>query len=219
MAIFEITWFTVLCAAVATVIVLPAGVGLAWVLARRRFAGRTLLETLVSLPLVMPPVATGLILLILFSRRGPLGRALERAGIDVVFTWKAVVLAMAIMGLPLLVRTARAGFEQVNRRYEDVAATLGARPLRVFLTISLPLAWPSVLAGAVLAFARALGEFGATIIVAGSIPGATRTLASGIYAGAETGHDAETLLLLAISVAIAFVALWASNRLVERRPA
>jgi molybdate transport system permease protein len=219
MDIFEITWFTVLCAVVATAIVLPAGVALAWLLARRRFPGRTLLETLVSLPLVMPPVASGLILLLLFSRRGPLGGLLERVGIDVVFTWKAVVLAMAIMGLPLLVRTARAGFEQVNARYEDVAATLGARPLRVFLTISLPLAWPSVLAGAVLAFARALGEFGATIIVAGSIPGATRTLASAIYTGAETGHDADTLLLLGISVAIAFAALWASNRLVERRPA
>ena len=219
MDIFEITAFTVLCAAAATVIVLPAGVSLAWLLARRRFPGRTLLETFVSLPLVMPPVATGLILLMLFSRRGPLGGLLERAGIEIVFTWKAVVLAMAIMGLPLLVRTARAGFEQVNARYEDVAATLGARPLRVFLTISLPLAWPSVLAGAVLAFARALGEFGATIIVAGSIPGATRTLASAIYTGAETGHDTEVLVLLLISVAIAFVALWASNRLVERRPA
>jgi molybdate transport system permease protein len=144
---------------------------------------------------------------------------LERIGVDVVFTWKAVVLAMGIMGLPLLVRTARAGFEQVNQRYEDVAATLGARPFRVFLTISLPLAWPSVLAGAVLAFARALGEFGATIVVAGSIPGVTRTLAVAIYSETETGHDAEAFMLLLISVAIAFAALWASNRLVERRPA
>jgi molybdate transport system permease protein len=136
-----------------------------------------------------------------------------------VFTWKAVVIAMAIMGLPLLVRTARAGFEQVNARYEDVAATLGARPLRVFLTISLPLAWPSVLGGAVLAFARALGEFGATIVVAGSIPGATRTLAVAIYTGAETGHDGEALALVLVSTAIAFAALWISNRLVERRAA
>src|SRR5690349_9561179 len=164
MDVWRITWFTVLCAVAATVTVLPGGVALAWLLARRRFPGRTLVETLVSLPLVMPPVATGLILLLLLSRRGVLGRVLEPLGIEIVFTWKAVVLAMAVMGLPLLVRTARAGFEQVNARYEDVAATLGARPLRVFLTISLPLAWPSVLAGAVLAFARALGEFGATII-------------------------------------------------------
>ena len=218
MDVFRITWFTVLCAAAATAVVLPAGVGLAWVLARRRFTGHILVETLVSLPLVMPPVATGLILLMLFSRRGPIGGVLERIGIEVVFTWKAVVLAMAIMGLPLLVRTARAGFEQVNLRYEQVAATLGARPFRVFLTISLPLAWPSVLAGAVLAFARALGEFGATIVVAGSIPGVTRTLAVAIYTGTETGHDAEAIGLLLVSVAIAFAALWASNRLVERHP-
>jgi molybdate transport system permease protein len=219
MDVFRITWFTVLCAAGATVLVLPFGVGLAWLLARRRFAGRALVETLISLPLVMPPVATGLILLMLLSRRGPVGGLLERAGIDIVFTWKAVVIAMAIMGLPLLVRTVRAGFEQVNARYEDVAATLGARPLRVFLTISLPLAWPSVLGGAVLAFARALGEFGATIVVAGSIPGKTRTLAVAIYTGAETGHDADAFTLVLVSLAIAFVALWLSNRLVERRPA
>lgn len=218
MNLWTITWFTVLCATAATLVLLPFGVGLAWVLARRRFPGRTVVETLVSLPLVMPPVATGLILLMLLSRRGPLGGVLERMGIDVVFTWKAVVIAMAIMGLPLLVRTARAGFEQINVRYEDVAATLGARPLRVFLTISLPLAWPSVLAGAVLAFARALGEFGATIVVAGSIPGATQTLAVAIYTGAETGHDREAFALLLVSVTIAFVALWLANRLAERRP-
>src|SRR4051812_1134510 len=111
---WHITWFTVLCAAAATVLVLPFGVGLAWVLARKRFPGRTLLETLISLPLVMPPVGTGLILLMLLSRRGAIGGWLERLGIDIVFTWKAVVLAMAVMGLPLLVRTARAGFEQVH---------------------------------------------------------------------------------------------------------
>jgi molybdate transport system permease protein len=219
MEVWRITWFTVLCAAGATVLILPPGVVLAWLLARRKFPGRVLVETFVSLPLVMPPVATGLILLMLLSRRGSIGGVLERLGIEVVFTWKAVVLAMAIMGLPLLVRTARAGFEQVNARYESVAATLGASPARVFLTISLPLAWPSVLAGAVLAFARALGEFGATIIVAGSIPGATRTLAVAIYGYAETGQDDLALALLLVSVAIAFVALWTANRLVERRAA
>lgn len=216
MDVWRITWFTVLCAAGATAIALPPGVVLAWLLARRRFRGRALIETLVSLPLVMPPVATGLILLMVLSRRGSVGRVLERMGLEVVFTWKAVVLAMAIMGFPLLVRTARAGFEQVNARYEHVAATLGASPTRIFLTISLPLAWPSVLAGAVLAFARALGEFGATIIVAGNIPGATRTLAVAIYGYAETGQDALASALLLVSVAIAFAALWAANRLVER---
>jgi molybdate transport system permease protein len=201
------------------VLILPAGVPLAWLLARRRFRGRAILEALVTMPLVVPPVATGLLLLVLFSRRGVLGAFLERIGIDVVFTWKAVVLAMAVMGLPLLVRTARAGFEQVNTRYESVAATLGASPLRVFFTISLPLAWPAVVAGAVLAFARALGEFGATIVVAGSIPGVTRTLAVAIYGYTENGQDRQALALVAISIAVAFVALWISNRLVERRPA
>jgi len=219
MDLWHITWFTVACATAATLLVLPVGVGVAWLLARRRFAGRALLETLVSLPLVMPPVATGLILLTLLSRRGAIGRLLEAAGIDVVFTWKAVVIAMAVMGLPLLVRTARAGFEQVNRRYEQVAATLGAPPARVFFTISLPLALPSIVAGAVLAFARALGEFGATIVVAGSIPGATRTLAVAIYSYTETGRDRDAAVLVVVSAAIAFVALWYSNRLAARRAA
>jgi molybdate transport system permease protein len=219
MDVWRITWFTVLCAAGATALALPPGVVLAWLLARRKFPGRTLVETLVSLPLVMPPVATGLILLMVLSRRGRIGSVLERLGIEIVFTWKAVVLAMAIMGLPLLVRTARAGFEQVNARYERVAATLGAPPARIFFTISLPLAWPSVLAGAVLAFARALGEFGATIIVAGSIPGATRTLAVAIYGYAETGQDSLAFALILVSVVIAFAALWTANRLVERSTA
>jgi molybdate transport system permease protein len=216
---WQIAWFTVACATLATLLIVPPGVLIAWLLARRQFPGRALIDALVSLPLVVPPVATGLLLLMLFGRRGAIGRILDSLGVDVVFTWKAVVLAMAIMGLPLLVRTARAGFEQVNERYERVAATLGAPPLRVFLTISLPLAWPSVLGGAVLAFARALGEFGATIVVAGSIPGQTRTLAVAIYSYAETGQDAQALALVLVSVAIAFVALWGANWLVTRRVA
>ena len=211
MDVWRITWFTVVCAAGATALAVPPGVVLAWLLARRKFPGRALIETFVSLPLVMPPVATGLILLILLSRRGRIGSLLERLGIEIVFTWKAVVLAMAVMGLPLLVRTVRAGIEQVDRRYEAAAATLGAGPLRVFLTITLPLARPAVLAGAVLGFARALGEFGATIMIAGSIPGSTRTLAVAIYSFAETGRDREALVLVGISAAIAFVALAASN--------
>jgi molybdate transport system permease protein len=216
MDIWQITRFTVACAIGATALVLPPGVAIAWVLARRRFAGRTLVETVVSLPLVLPPVATGLILLMVLSRRGAIGHLLESAGIEVVFTWKAVVLAMAVMGLPLLVRAARAGFEQINQRYEQVASTLGAPPSRVFFTISLPLAWPSIVAGAVLAFARALGEFGATIVVAGSIPGATRTLAVAIYSYTETGQDRQAAALLLVSASIAFVALWYANRLAER---
>ena len=219
MDVWHITWFTMAAAAGATGLMLPPGVLIAWLLARRRFWGRSVVETIVSLPLVLPPVATGLILLTLLSRRGIIGRALNAVGIDVVFTWKAVVLAMAAMGLPLLVRTARAGFEHVDQRYEDVAATLGASPARVFFTISLPLAAPSVVAGAVLGFARALGEFGATIMVAGSIPGSTRTLAVAIYTYTETGQDRSALVLLGISAAIACASLWFANRLSESRSA
>jgi molybdate transport system permease protein len=216
--LWRITGFTVAAAFAATLLMLPPGIALAWVLARRDFRGKTVVDTLASLPLVMPPVATGLILLYLVGRRGPIGALLERAGIDVVFTWKAVVLAMAVMGFPLLVRTARTGFEQVRTRYEALAATLGAGPWRIFFTITLPLASRAVLAGALLAFSRALGEFGATILVAGSIPGRTRTLAVAIYSEAEVGHDGRAGLLLVVSVAIAFAALALSNVLV-RRPA
>ena len=216
MDIWRITIFTVLTALGATALMLVPAVLLAWALARARFRGRVLLETFVSLPLVMPPVATGLILLLLFSPRGPIGSVLASAGIEVVFTWRAVVLAMTVMGLPLFVRSARAGFEQVDRRYEQVAATLGAAPRRVFLTITLPLAFPAILAGAVLGFARALGEFGATIMIAGSIPGATRTLSVAIYTFTDTGRDREAAMLLGVSAAIAFGALWASNYLSER---
>ena len=216
MNIASITAFTIATAAAATALMLVPGVFLAWLLGRRRFRGRVLLETFVSLPLVMPPVATGLILLMLFSPRGPFGSFLAQLGIEVVFTWRAVVLAMTVMGLPLFVRSVRAGFEQVDRRYEAVAATLGASPLRVFLTITLPLAFPGILAGAVLGFARALGEFGATIMIAGSIPGATRTLSVAIYTFAETGRDREAAILLGVSAAIAFGALWLSNHLSAR---
>jgi molybdate transport system permease protein len=212
----QITLFTLAAAAGATGLMVIPGLALAWVLARARFPGKTLLDTLVSLPLVMPPVATGLILLMLCAPRGPIGRILAAVGVEIVFTWKAVVLAMTVMGLPLFVRTSRAGIEQVDRRFEDVASTLGAGPLRVFLTVTLPLAFPAILAGTVLGFARALGEFGATIMIAGSIPGATRTLAVAIYTFAETGRDREAAVLLCVSVAIAAAALWVSNRLAAR---
>jgi molybdate transport system permease protein len=216
MDVWHLTWFTLATAGLATLLMLAPGLFLAWLLARGRFRGRVLLETAVTLPLVMPPVAIGLVLLMLFSPIGSLGRLLARAGMEIVFTWKAVVIAMAVMGFPLLVRTAKAGIEQVDRRYEAAASTLGAGPVRVFFTITLPLARPAIIAGAVLGFARALGEFGATVMVAGSIPGATRTLAVGIFSAAETGHDREALVLAGISGAIAFVALWLANWLSSR---
>jgi len=209
----EIALFTAATATAATLLMLVPGVALAWLLARRRFPGKAVVETLVSLPLVVPPVATGLLLLWVFGRRGPIGRLLDGIGVEVVFTWRAVVMAMAVMGLPLLVRTARAGFEQVTRRYEQIAETLGAGPWRIFRTVTLPLASRNILAGALLGFSRALGEFGATIVVAGSIPGRTRTLAVGIYSYTETGQDRQAAVLLVVSLALAFTAVLVSNRL------
>ena len=211
--IWQISWFTILVASLATLIMMPFGIAVAWSLARWTFPGKTALETFVSLPLVLPPVATGLILLRLLARRGPVGRLLDNAGIEFLFTWKAVVLAMAVLGFPLLVRTARAGFEQVNQRYELVAQTLGASRLRVFFTVSLPLASRAVVAGILLAFSRSLGEFGATVMVAGSIPGGTRTLASGIYNYVEIGQDTNANSLLIISIILAFGAVWLSNHI------
>jgi len=215
-SVWSITAFTLVVATAATLLLLPIGVWLAWLLARRRFPGHALLETVISLPLVLPPVATGLLLLKAFGRSGVLGQAFARLGIDVVFTWRAVLIAMAVMGLPLLVRTARSGFEQVSRRYENIAETLGATPARVFFTVSLPLASRSIVAGALLAFSRAIGEFGATIMVAGAIPGRTRTLAVAIFTLTEAGNDREAMTLLAIAAAIALVAVVFTNRLVSR---
>ena len=210
--ILSIASFTVAMAALATLVMLPPGVAVAWLLARRRFPGRVVLETLVSLPLVLPPVATGYILMRLLGPRGPIGVWLERFGIEVMFTWRAVVVAGAVMGLPLLVRAARAGFEQVDRRYEQIAATLGAGPARVFFTVSLPLARRGVLAGALLGFSRALGEFGATILLAGALP-STRTIAVAIYTYTETGQEEAAAAMLAVSATVAFGALLLSNRL------
>ena len=210
--LLEVTGFTVLMASVATLVMLPPGICVGWLLARRQFYGRSVLETVVTLPLVVPPVATGLILLKLLGRRGWLGGVMDSVGVDIVFTWKAVVVAMAVMGFPLLVRSARAGFEAVDRRYEGVAATLGASPVKVFLTISLPLARRGILAGAVLGFSRAIGEFGATIMIAGSLP-ASRTLSVAIYRHAELGQDAAAAVLIIAAVAIGFVAVHVANRL------
>jgi len=214
--IADIAIFTTLAAGAATLLMLVPGIAIAWLLARQEFPGKAVVETLVSLPLVVPPVATGLLLLWLFGRRGPIGRLLEAVGIEIVFTPRAVVIAMAVMGLPLLVRTARAGFEQVTRRYEQIAETLGAGPWRIFRTVTLPLASRNLVAGALLGFSRSLGEFGATIVVAGSIPGRTRTLAVGIYSYTETGQDRAAAALLVVSLAIAFTAVLISNRLARQ---
>lgn len=201
-------------AALATLLIVPPGLAVAWLLARYRWRGKSLVETLVALPLVMPPVATGLILLQLLGRRGPIGRWLP---FDVVFTWRAVVIAMMVMSFPLLVRAARVAFEEVNPRLEQMARTLGARDPRVFATITLPLAARGIASGMLLAFARAIGEFGATILVAGNIPGRTTTLSLAIYNLVQLGRDVEAFRLLGISVLVAFTAVWVTEAYLRRR--
>jgi len=208
--------FTALMGLVATVVALPLALGVAWLLARHRFPGKALVETLVALPLVLPPVATGYLLLQMLGADAVVGRLLDALGIEVVFTWKAVVLAMVVMSLPLLVLTLRTGFEQIDRRYEQVAATLGASPWRVWLTVTLPLARRSVVVAALLGFARALGEFGATIVVAGGIPGQTQTLAVAMFTFIESGRDAEARTLLWMSLALAGLSVLAAQ-LLQRR--
>ncbi len=209
-------------AACATGLSLVPGIALAWLLARRRFPGRVLIDTLVHLPLVLPPTAVGFLLLALLGSRGPLGQFLEHTfGLRLAFTWAGAVVAAGIMGLPLLVRAARLGIELVDRRLEHAAANLGAPPLRVFLTITLPLALPGILTGVVLAFVRSLGEFGATMYFCGNIAGQTQTLAIAIYAlGQSPGGDAAVWALVGTSIAISVVALvvseWLAHRLRRR---
>lgn len=216
--IVSITLFSLAVAALGTVLMLPGGIALGWLLARKQWPGKALVETLVALPLVIPPVATGLILLKLFGRRGPLGSFFEeQLGMEIVFTWKAVVLAAAVMALPLLVRTVRVAIEQVPTRLENVARTLGASASRVFFTVTLPLAARGIWAGGILAFARALGEFGATVMIAGFIPGETVTLSLGIYHHVQLGQDERAFVLLAISAGLAFAAVATSELLLRRR--
>ncbi|HEU5069885.1 MAG TPA: molybdate ABC transporter permease subunit [Verrucomicrobiae bacterium] len=215
---WQIVWFTAWVSALSTVLILPIGLALAWLLARRDWPGKSVVETLVSLPLVLPPVATGLVLLKLFGRRGPLGGVLhDHFNCDIVFTWRAVLLALSVMSLPLLVRSARVAFEEVNPRFEQIARTLGAGGWRVLFTITLPLALRGIVAGMLLAFARALGEFGATIMVAGNIPGQTATLSLTIFQDVQLGQDAHAFRLLGVSVVLAFLAVWGSELTLRRR--
>ncbi len=214
----QIVGFSLLMALLGTALILPPGLALGWLLARKQWPGKTLVETFIALPLVLPPVVTGLVLLRLFGRYGPFGKWLDQTfQMDVVFTWKAVILALSVMSLPLLVRNARAAIEEVSPELEQVARTLGAPEWRVFLFITLPLARRGILAGCLLAFARALGEFGATIMVAGNIPGQTTTLSVAIYQHVQLGQDATVWKLAAISAGIAFVVLYLSERLQRKK--
>ncbi len=202
------------CAAVSAI----PGIAMGWLLARRQFWGRSLLDGFVHLPLVLPPVVVGYLLLIVLGRNRLLGRWLhEQMGIDIAFTWWAAVLASAIMGFPLLVRAVRLAVELVDPELEQTATTLGASPLRVFFTITLPLSLPGVLTGLLLSFARSLGEFGATITFAGNIAGETRTLPLALFTLTQMdGGESATLRLIALSVGISFAALLASDVLARR---
>ncbi|HWE21583.1 MAG TPA: molybdate ABC transporter permease subunit [Hyphomicrobiaceae bacterium] len=209
-------------ASVATLVSLPFGVAIAMALARGRFWGHTLLNGLVLMPLVLPPVVTGYILLILFGRRGPIGAFLaEHFGIVFSFRWTGAALACGVMGFPLMVRAIRLSVEAVDKKLEEAAGTLGANRAWVFLTVTLPLIVPGILAGMVLAFAKAMGEFGATITFVSNIPGETQTLPSAIYTFTQVpGGDAGAFRLTLVSIAIAMLALLVSEvmaRLANRR--
>jgi molybdate transport system permease protein len=206
-------------ACVAAIASLPFGIAIGWLLARKRFFGKALLDALVHLPLVLPPVVVGYVLLVLMGHEGVVGKFLEQHfGIVFAFRWTGAALASAVMGFPLLVRTVRLSIESADRRLEQAAATLGATPWRVFVSVTLPLAWPGIVAGAVLAFAKALGEFGATITFVSAIPGETQTISSSIYGLLQVpGGEAGIWRLAGVSVAISLCALLASEWLVRRR--
>jgi len=209
-------------AVVATAVALPLGIALGWLLARKAFWGKALLDGLIHLPLVLPPVVTGYLLLISFGRRGPVGEFLyEWFGIVLSFRWTGAALSCGVMGFPLLVRPVRLALEAIDRKLEDAASTLGANNVRVFLTVTLPLALPGVIVGTVLCFARALGEFGATITFVSNIPGETQTISAAIYTLTQVpGGDAAAGRLVLISIALSFAALiaaeWLSRRAATR---
>jgi len=208
---WQITLFSLAVGLASTLVILPFGIVLAWVFARKEWPFKSVVETIVLLPLVMPPVSTGLILLKIFGRRGPIGQWLYDRGIEIVFNWKGVLIAMAVMSFPLLVRSVRTSFSDVNPRLEQIAATLGASPFKIFFVITIPLAYKGIIAGALLAFSRALGEFGATILLAGNIPGQTQTLSLAIFNFVQTGKDSEAYVLLGITVILAFTFVWLSE--------
>jgi len=212
---WQITLFSLSVGLASTLLILPFGIALAWLFARKEWPLKSVIETIVLLPLVMPPVSTGLILLKIFGRRSPLGQWLYERGIEIVFNWKGVLIAMSVMSFPLLVRSVRTSFAEVNPRLEQIAATLGASPLRIFFVITIPLAYKGIVAGALLAFSRALGEFGATILLAGNIPGETQTLSLAIYNFVQLGKDSQAYTLLGITVALAFLFVWCSEWLLR----
>ena len=215
-ATFDALRITLGVAAGATALVLVPGVLLGWLLARREWVGKSVVETLVALPLVLPPTAIGYLLLRLLGRQGWLGERALGFDLDLLFTRKGAVLAAAVMSLPLVARTARVAFEGVPARLEAMGSSLGLSRLRVFASITLPLARRGLAAAVVLGFARALGEFGATVVVAGNIPGRTQTLALAIFEDIQLGRDDRALALVGLSALLAFTTIWCVEALLRR---
>ena len=213
----ETVALTLRVAAVATAVNLPVAVLISWLVVKKRIRGGFLLDVAASLPLAVPPVVVGYMLLLLLGRRGPVGRMSESVlGWDIAFTWAAAAAASAVVSFPLVARAVMVAMAEVDERLERSARTLGAGPLRVALTITLPLAYPGILAGTLLGFIRALSEFGATIVVAGNIPGKSQTLPLAIYDSIQLGRDGEALTLVAVSVVLAVVTLVVHNWLLSR---
>ena len=207
-------------AACATLLNLVLGVAVGFALARWRFAGRDLLDTLLTLPMVMPPSVLGYYLLVLLGRQGPVGSFLQaHFGINLIFTWQGAVIAAAIVAFPLVFKPARAAFEHVDNQLEQAARVLGVSEAALFFRVTLPLAWRGILAGLLLGFARALGEFGATLMVAGSIPGKTQTLSIAIYEAVQAGQDEHATMLVLLTSVTCIAILLAANRLAPARPA
>ena len=214
----SVVGLTVLVAAVATLLSLPVALALGYALARDRLPFSSLIRALIALPMVMPPVAVGLCLLWLLGQSGPFAGLLHRLGIEIVFTPMAAVIAAAVVGFPLLARSAEQAFKEIEPRYEEVAATLGARPLAVFFRVTLPLARRGVLYGSMLCVTRALGEFGATAVVAGIIPGRTETLSLGIWSRIQLGDEPSAAMLVVLSFLLALTSMFTAERWLGRRP-
>ena len=214
---FSVIRLTLQVAVVATAINFPVALALSWLLVKKNIRGRFLIDLLVSLPLALPPVAIGYFLLLMLGRDGYIGGTLHNLlGIDLVFTWVAAALASAVVSFPLMARTIMVAMGGVDTRLEASARSLGAGPLRVFFTVTVPLAYSGILAGVLLGFVRALSEFGATIVVAGNIPGRTQTLPLAIFANVQTGDNDAALRLVAVSIGLAVVTLLVHNWLLER---
>ncbi len=210
-------WLSLRVSVAATAVTLLIGLPLAWLLSHRRFPGRDLLEAFVVLPLILPPTVLGYYLLLMIGRQGPIGAALAAAGIEIAFTWRAAVIAAAVGSIALVIKAAQAGFESVDRRLEQAARTLGRSEWSIFWSVTLPLAWRAVLAGTVLAFCRAMGEFGITLMVAGSIPGRTQTLPLAIYDRVQANQMTEANALALIAIGVVVVLVFGVSRLARLR--